>query len=455
MNDKKQFIEDMFSRLDDVSVEEIIGSRIQLTQKGPHFYGLCPFHPDHSLGSFVVTPAKGMWKCFACGGNMAGNGINFIARYDNCNYLEAAFKIAAEKGLITYDEYQLYSRKRYHDDFVRQVENKYGAKKDRPYQKKADQTVITNVYQVLKDCSPLSEEDLRALRTERHLTDVRIQADYFTFPTYYRQKDRIINEIRRKYPNYTDDVLKYVPGFYIDKQKNKLTFAYMKGIGICIRHGNQIQAIQIRRYTIKEGQRRYGWFTSGFAADEPSKYDGGASCSSPHDILYADSGKKLLAITEGRFKAEVLYSAGNTVISLQGVTSQNNIEKDIQNVCSRQEIHSVYLFFDADMLGKVEVFQQLSTLVKKINQSFPHLPVRIAVWRISYGKGIDDMIFSGNKNQLQYYLPDTLFRIHADTVASVLNRMGFSDLTGLCKSSKEEKKKFNELLQEATEKIVC
>lgn len=105
---RHEFIEDMFFKLENIPVEQIVGSRISLKQQGPHFYGLCPFHVDHHVGSFVVTPRKGIWKCFTCGDNFGGNGIKFISLYDGIDYLQAAFKVAYENNIITYEEFPLY-----------------------------------------------------------------------------------------------------------------------------------------------------------------------------------------------------------------------------------------------------------------------------------------------------------------------------------------------------------
>ena len=103
----------MFFKLENIPVEQIVGSRILLKQQGPHFYGLCPFHVDHHVGSFVVTPRKGIWKCFTCGDNFGGNGIKFISLYDGIDYLQAAFKVAYENNIITYEEYVEQNSKTY------------------------------------------------------------------------------------------------------------------------------------------------------------------------------------------------------------------------------------------------------------------------------------------------------------------------------------------------------
>lgn len=103
------FIEDMFQKLDNIPIESIIGSRVNLIPRGRHLTGLCPFHRGTHLGNFMVTPSMGLWKCFSCGEGYAGNGIRFISLYMNIDYLAAAFHIAQEYSVISYDDFLYYS----------------------------------------------------------------------------------------------------------------------------------------------------------------------------------------------------------------------------------------------------------------------------------------------------------------------------------------------------------
>lgn len=306
---RREFIEDMFFKLENVPVEQIVGSRIPLKQQGAHLYGSCPFHSSTHHRSFVVTPRKNIWQCFVCGDGFGGNGIKFISLYDNIDYLQAAFKVAYENNIISYDEYIMYSKINYNETYVNRLEQKHvGSKKIAIASKpKAPDFIIHNVYSIIKENCSLSEEDYKTLKNERHLSDTRIARDYFTAPTNWKQKENILNAIRAAYPEYSDEILMTVPGFYIEteKGKNRLKFFFSKGIAFCIRTDTKIKAIQIRRYTVKEGQKRYTWFSSTFTDEYPDKYLGGAGCGSPHDILYPDNTDRgIIAITEGRFKSE-------------------------------------------------------------------------------------------------------------------------------------------------------
>ena len=75
------------------NIIDIISSYIPLTQKGKNYFGVCPFHEDHSP-SMSVSEEKQIYKCFSCGA--AGNVFTFVSEYENVKFLEAV-KIVAEK----------------------------------------------------------------------------------------------------------------------------------------------------------------------------------------------------------------------------------------------------------------------------------------------------------------------------------------------------------------------
>ena len=358
VKDRYEFIEEMFEKLGRISVEQIVGRYTKLIPRGRHWMGLCPFHRDTKLGSFIVTPDKGMWKCFSCGDEYAGNGVKFVSLYKNITYLEAAFEIAYEFGLITYDEYRRYYRRKYDELYVKKIESRYSQnQKKKVVRKKVNPVIIHNVYQCMKDCCSLSEHHRLGLIRDRKIPLERIEQDYFTCPTNWRQKDTIIAGIKEKYPAYTDEILMNIPGFFYDKKRGKLSFTGHKGLGILIRNSDsRIVAIQIRKDTIQEGDSRYIWFSSSFATYNPDEYNGGNGCGSPKDVCYPQMLKKhTLCITEGRFKSEKLTESGNISISVQGVTSWHGIEETIKHM---KGIHNVFIFFDADILGKHVLFMQ-------------------------------------------------------------------------------------------------
>ena len=74
-------------------IEEVIGDFVSLKKAGVNYKGNCPFH-DEKTPSFVVSPIKGIYKCFGCG--KGGNVITFIQELQAASYPEA-LKYIAEK----------------------------------------------------------------------------------------------------------------------------------------------------------------------------------------------------------------------------------------------------------------------------------------------------------------------------------------------------------------------
>ena len=49
--------------------------------------GRCPFHDDNDSPNFIVSPAKGLYHCMACG--CAGNAIQFVEKFDGVSFRHA------------------------------------------------------------------------------------------------------------------------------------------------------------------------------------------------------------------------------------------------------------------------------------------------------------------------------------------------------------------------------
>lgn len=79
-----------------VDIVEVISSYVPLTTKGKNFFGVCPFHPDHSP-SMSVSREKQIYKCFSC--RASGNVFKFVMDYENISFIEAVKMIAEKAGI--------------------------------------------------------------------------------------------------------------------------------------------------------------------------------------------------------------------------------------------------------------------------------------------------------------------------------------------------------------------
>ena len=84
-----------------VRIEEIIRDFVELKKAGVNYKGRCPFH-DEKTPSFVVSPSKGIYKCFGCG--KGGNSISFLQDLQAITYPEALKYIAQKYNIEIIEE---------------------------------------------------------------------------------------------------------------------------------------------------------------------------------------------------------------------------------------------------------------------------------------------------------------------------------------------------------------
>lgn len=77
-------------------IVDVVKDFVALRKAGASWKGLCPFHEDRTP-SFIVTPAKQLCKCFACGAG--GNVVKFVQLHEQLNYPEAIKWLANKYGI--------------------------------------------------------------------------------------------------------------------------------------------------------------------------------------------------------------------------------------------------------------------------------------------------------------------------------------------------------------------
>lgn len=105
--------EDINNIRNNANIVDIISSYINLEPKGKNFFGLCPFHDDHSP-SLSVSPDKQIYTCFVCGNS--GNVFTFIENYENVDFVTAVKTVADKIGYnLNVDVKKNTPNKRYYD----------------------------------------------------------------------------------------------------------------------------------------------------------------------------------------------------------------------------------------------------------------------------------------------------------------------------------------------------
>ncbi len=80
-----------------IEIVPFIQQYVNLTKKGRHYTGLCPFHSE-TTPSFVVTPEREMWYCFgAC--KEGGDVIAFLMKWENITFYEALKELGDQAGV--------------------------------------------------------------------------------------------------------------------------------------------------------------------------------------------------------------------------------------------------------------------------------------------------------------------------------------------------------------------
>src|SRR3989339_714504 len=88
-----QVLEEIKGRID---LADFISRYVELRHAGANYKGLCPFHQEKTP-SFMVSPAKAIFKCFGCGAG--GNLFTFVRDIEGVSFSEAVRMLAREAGV--------------------------------------------------------------------------------------------------------------------------------------------------------------------------------------------------------------------------------------------------------------------------------------------------------------------------------------------------------------------
>ncbi len=98
--------------LETARIEEVVSDFVSLKKRGTNLIGLCPFH-NEKTPSFIVSPAKGIFKCFGCG--KGGNSVQFVMEHEQLSYPDA-LRFLAKKYHIEIQEREISNEERQQQD---------------------------------------------------------------------------------------------------------------------------------------------------------------------------------------------------------------------------------------------------------------------------------------------------------------------------------------------------
>ena len=354
--------------------------------------GYCPSPfrkgTDEYSKSFSVHPTKNIWTDWKLRGQgYSGGPIKFVQLFYGLSFIQSVLMLAVSNEIISEKEARKYGWKGFGDGTMAPIRAEKVKKVELKVAPLAALETLHAVYSAMMELSPLTEAD-RAYLLGRGLTEQEIvDGGFFSMPS---------RTIARKLERLGHNLLG-VPGFYkATEEALNMSFLPVNGIAFPIRTiEGKIQGIQVRTNQDGDKKNRYFWLSSAKADGVTTNRNGavlgfyGCGPGTPQDYI---SGGGTYFVTEGKFKeiAVQRYFPWTTV-SVQGVGNWQGI--DIS------EAEEVIIGYDADMMDNDAVLNQIIKLADFIEAE--DKSAKIAVWDINYGKGIDDVLYSGNGSKVE------------------------------------------------------
>ena len=92
-----QIPQDIIERVrDSADIVDVVSKYVDLKQRGPNYFGLCPFH-NEKTPSFSVSPSKQIYYCFGC--NAGGNVYSFLMDYQKISFPDAVQVLAEQYNI--------------------------------------------------------------------------------------------------------------------------------------------------------------------------------------------------------------------------------------------------------------------------------------------------------------------------------------------------------------------
>ena len=133
------------------------------------------------------------------------------------------------------------------------------------------------------------------------------------------------------------------------------------------------------------------------------------------------------------------------------MSAWKGVDEIIGKLREERDIKSIYLMFDSDIMGNRQVFNTISDMARTLAERIPDLKINFAVWKIEYGKGIDDCILAGNISHVKYVDAKFFMDVCNNTFNMLLKKYNVESFR---KMSAEDRKEFKKILQKENEKII-
>lgn len=106
----RQTVDRIFAAAD---IVDVVSDFVTLKKKGVNYQACCPFH-NEKTPSFVVSPSKGLYKCFGCG--KGGNAVSFVMEHESLTYVDALKWVAKKYGIEVKEREETEQERQRNDD---------------------------------------------------------------------------------------------------------------------------------------------------------------------------------------------------------------------------------------------------------------------------------------------------------------------------------------------------
>lgn len=303
------------------NIVDIISGYISLIPKGKNFFGVCPFHDDHSP-SLSVSPEKQIYTCFVCGAS--GNVFSFVQDYENLDFTRAV-KVVADKINYTLS---------------------IDTKSNNPNKKYYDMLDIANKYFVNNLNSKQGDDAKKYLITERKLSPEIVKE----FNIGLALNDNNLNKLLTSKGYTDDDIVNYSLATKGDKLRdlfrNRITFPINNDKG-------EVVAFSARIFNNEDSSKYIN-------SRESTIFKKGSILYNYDKCKLEVAKKKYVILVEGQIDAIRVYSIGlKNVVATMGTA----LTKEHVTLLKRLNA-KVILVMDNDEAGEKSTLANGEELVK-------------------------------------------------------------------------------------------
>jgi hypothetical protein len=293
----------------------------------------------------------------------------------------------------------------------------------------ADAPARDRIYRALLATLGLSGEHTRRLR-ERGLPGNTLELrGYATLPYDDGQRRAVVRDLAQSIgAHYLLDV----PGFYKRSGSKDTRLAGTPGMLIPVRdEDGLIVACLIRVDETRDGGGKYRWLSA------PPDATGCGPGLGLHVPVHDAGPVEVLRITEGPLKADIAtVLSGVLTLGLPGVAAWKLALPSLERLKPRK----ILIAFDADARANPHVARPLTRIATAIRER--GYEVALELWPQTAGKGIDDVLASGNSSQIRTVDQDRM----VDELEAIAKSAGTESChsSGSCKpdqSAKAEERK--------------